>query len=86
MNLEPRIGLYTIVFKYCISYYSIIINNFWSTTRCYGTAKHARKIYRRALERVWDDAEVVGAAFERFEQTEGDVETMDDFMKRYNTR
>lgn len=55
-------------------------------SRRLGTAKHCRKLYRRALERVWDHVEVVGAAFMVFEQLEGDLETMADLLRRYKAR
>lgn len=48
--------------------------------------KHARKLFRRALERVWELPEAVATAFERFEQLEGDLDTMDDFKRRYSHR
>ncbi|XP_047736923.1 squamous cell carcinoma antigen recognized by T-cells 3-like isoform X2 [Hyalella azteca] len=54
--------------------------------RRHGSSKHARKLLRRALERVWDGVEVVGAAFEAFEHTEGDVLTLRDFRRRYDAR
>lgn len=51
-----------------------------------GTVKHTRKLFRRALERVWELPEAVATAFERFEQVEGDLDTMDDFKRRYTQR
>ncbi|KAF2354152.1 LSM-interacting domain [Trinorchestia longiramus] len=54
--------------------------------RRYGSCKHARKLYRRALERVWNGVEAVAAAYERFEQTEGDVCSMEEFRRRYRAR
>ena len=54
--------------------------------RCYGTIKHTRKLFRRALERVWDNVEILGNAFLRFEQQVGDLDSMTDYERRYSDR
>ncbi|CAL4063250.1 unnamed protein product, partial [Meganyctiphanes norvegica] len=59
---------------------------FINLERCYGAEKHCRKLFRRALERVWDWVEVIGAAFQRFEQECGTLETYEDYQKRYKDR
>lgn len=59
---------------------------FFNVFRAYGDEKHCRKLYRRALERVWDKVEDIGASFLHFEQMRGSLETMVDFDKRYRDR
>lgn len=54
--------------------------------RSYGTEKHCRKLFRRALERVWDWVESIGSAYLRFEQETGTIESMEEFQKRYEDR
>lgn len=64
--------------------------NFWlefiNMERSYGSEKYCRKLYRRALERVWDWVEVIGSSYLRFEQEAGTLESMQDFIKRYDDR
>ncbi|XP_027207543.2 squamous cell carcinoma antigen recognized by T-cells 3 [Penaeus vannamei] len=59
---------------------------FINLERCYGTEKHCRKLFRRALERVWDWVESIGSAYLRFEQETGTIESMEEFQKRYEDR
>ncbi|XP_042223053.1 squamous cell carcinoma antigen recognized by T-cells 3-like [Homarus americanus] len=59
---------------------------FINLERSYGTEKHCRKLFRRALERVWDWIEEIGSAYARFEQETGTLESMEDFNKRYEDR
>ncbi|KAK8726198.1 hypothetical protein OTU49_010418 [Cherax quadricarinatus] len=59
---------------------------FISLERSYGSEKHCRKLFRRALERVWDWVEEIGSAYLRFEQDVGTLESMEDFKKRYEDR
>ena len=54
--------------------------------RSFGSRKHCRKLFRRALERVWDGVEAIGLAYLRFEQETGDLESMAEFKKRYEDR
>lgn len=55
-------------------------------TRSYGTEKHCRKLFRRALERVWEWVEVIGSAYQRFEEETGTLESMEEFSERYKDR
>ncbi|XP_066945811.1 squamous cell carcinoma antigen recognized by T-cells 3-like [Macrobrachium rosenbergii] len=59
---------------------------FINLERSYGSEKHCRKLFRRALERVWDSVEVIGDAYRHFEQEVGTLDTMEDFIKRYDDR
>nr|XP_045609668.1 squamous cell carcinoma antigen recognized by T-cells 3-like isoform X1 [Procambarus clarkii] len=59
---------------------------FINIERSYGSEKHCRKLFRRALERVWDWVEDIGSAYQCFEQEVGTLETMEDFTKRYKDR
>ncbi|XP_068216225.1 squamous cell carcinoma antigen recognized by T-cells 3-like [Palaemon carinicauda] len=59
---------------------------FINLERSFGSEKHCRKLFRRALERVWEPVEVIGDAYFRFEQELGSLETMEDFHKRYEDR
>ncbi|KAK3855213.1 hypothetical protein Pcinc_038368 [Petrolisthes cinctipes] len=59
---------------------------FINLERSFGTEKHCRKLFRRALERVWDWVEVIGSAYLRFEEETGTLETMEEFNERYKDR
>ncbi|KAK7072870.1 hypothetical protein SK128_011164 [Halocaridina rubra] len=59
---------------------------FINLERSYGIEKHCRKLFRRALERVWDNVELIGDAYVRFEQESGTLTTMEEFLKRYDDR
>lgn len=59
---------------------------FINLERSFGSRKHCRKLFRRALERVWDRVEAIGIAYLRFEQETGDLESMTEFKKRYEDR
>ncbi|KAL7647983.1 UNVERIFIED_CONTAM: hypothetical protein RMT77_001599 [Armadillidium vulgare] len=66
------------------------VGNLWieflNLERVFGSEKHCRKLYRRALEKVWDDVEVIGNSFLQFEQELGTIETMNDFDRRYKNK
>ena len=54
--------------------------------RSFGSGKHCRKLFRRALERVWDGIELISVAYLRFEQETGDLESMEEFKQRCEDR
>ena len=51
-----------------------------------GDVVHARKWFRQALTRVWEGVELIGRDFANFERIDGDLETMQDFKRRYQSR
>ena len=59
---------------------------FINLERSYGTLKHCRKLFRRALERVWDYVEIIVLAFRKFENETGNIESMNEFEKRVAER
>ncbi|KAG0710360.1 Squamous cell carcinoma antigen recognized by T-cells 3 [Chionoecetes opilio] len=59
---------------------------FINIERSFGSEKHCRKLFRRALERVWDGVEAIGLSYLHFEQETGDLESMEEFNKRYRDR
>ncbi|MPC15935.1 Squamous cell carcinoma antigen recognized by T-cells 3 [Portunus trituberculatus] len=65
-------------------------SNLWlefiNLERSFGSEKHCRKLFRRALERVWDEVEIISSAYLRFEQETGDLESMEEFKKRCEDR
>uniref|UniRef100_A0A0P4WF69 RRM domain-containing protein n=1 Tax=Scylla olivacea TaxID=85551 RepID=A0A0P4WF69_SCYOL len=65
-------------------------SNLWlefiNLERSFGSEKHCRKLFRRALERVWDEVEIISLAYLRFEQETGDLESMEEFKKRCKDR
>lgn len=49
--------------------------------KTFGDKKHLRKCYQRALEKTFDDPEIIVKSFSQFEREEGSLEAWDHCQK-----